>query len=93
MSDKPEGRAAIEIVGAYYEHHLAVLLSHVADAVERFSGGELSALQPDGVVFQYSRAAKKLWSFCNMTSAPEAARFIADSDGIDWWVRGAYRQR
>lgn len=82
MSKNPEGRAAIEIVGAYYERHLAELLSQVADAVERFSRGELSALEADGVMFQYSRAAKKLWSFCYVTSTAEAARSIADSDRV-----------
>lgn len=93
MSDSPGGRAAIEIVGAYYEQQLAVLLGHVADAVERFGRGELSALEADGVMFQYSRAAKKLWSFCYVGSSRDAARFIAASDEVDWWARGAYRHR
>jgi hypothetical protein len=93
MSSKSERRAAREAVGAYHEARLAELVQHVGDAVERFRAGELDAFDVDQVIFQHSRAAKELWTSCNMADVEFTARLIGDQAPDDWWERGAPRRR
>ena len=89
MSSKSERRAAIEMVAAYHVARLAELLQAVGGAVDRFRAGELDAFEVDQVIFQYSRAAKELWKFCNLSDAEFTAGMIGDGAVIDWWERGA----
>ena len=95
MSGKPERRQARETVAAYHESMLSELVAHVAEAIDRFRDGELDAFEVDHVLFQYSRAAKELWKFCNMTNVEITALHLQEgsSSSIDWWQRGAPRQR
>ncbi len=93
MSSKAERRGAREKVGAYHEAQLGRLVEQVASAIDRHRAGELDAFDVDAVMFQYSRAAKELWKFCNLTDVEIAARVIADHPPTDWWERGAPRQR
>ena len=74
---------------------LSELVAHVAEAIDRFRDGELDAFEVDHVLFQYSRAAKELWKFCNMTNVEITALHLQEgsSSSIDWWQRGAPRQR
>jgi hypothetical protein len=57
------------------------------------SAGALDAFEMDQVIFQYSRAAKELWRFCNMTDAEFAASLIDAHPPADWWERAAPRGR
>ena len=66
MSAKSDRRAARETVAAYHEEQLGELVRRVKLAIERFQAGEIDAFEVDEVIFQYSRAAKELWKFCNM---------------------------
>jgi hypothetical protein len=93
MSSKSERRAAVEVVAAYHEARLAELLQPVGDAVDRFRSGELDAFEVDQVIFQYSRAAKELWKFCNLSDAEFTAGVIRGGAAVDWWERGAPRRR
>lgn len=93
MSTKAERRAAREKVGAYHEEQLNGLVECLADAIDRHRAAELDAFDVDEVVFQYSRAAKELWKFCNLGNVEIAAHIIADNPPTDWWERGARRQR
>lgn len=93
MSNKSERRAAVEVVAEYHEARLAELVRRVGDAVDRFRSGELNASQADEVIFQYSRAAKELWKFCNLSDADFTAGMIRDGAVVDWWERGAPRRR
>jgi len=45
------------------------------------------------VLFQYSQAAKELWKFCNYLDVEVAAAMILEQPVIDWWERGAPRER
>ncbi|MDN5789350.1 MAG: hypothetical protein L0H25_00580 [Micrococcales bacterium] len=90
---KAERRTAREKVAAYHEEQLGRLVEHVASAIDRYRAGELDAFDVDAVTFQYSRAAKELWKFCNLTSIEIAARVIAEQLPTDWWERGAPRER
>lgn len=93
MSSKSERRAAREAVAAYHQVRLAELVQRVGDAVDRFRTGELDAFETDQVIFQYSRAAKELWKFCNLTDVEFTARTIGDDAPADWWERGAPNRR
>ena len=93
MSTKAERRAARETVAAYHEERLGDLVQHVAQAVDRFHVGELDAFEVDERIFQYSRAAKELWKFCNLGNLEIVARIIDDEPPSDWWERGALRER
>ena len=64
-----------------------------AKAVDGFRAGELDAFQADQVIFQYSRAAKELWKFCNLPDVEFTASLIDERAPVDWWERGAPRRR
>ena len=72
---------------------LAELIALVAEATDGFRTGELDAFEVDQVLFQYSRAAKELWRFCNMTHVEFTARHVHDGPPIDWWECGAPKPR
>jgi hypothetical protein len=81
------------VVAAYHEEQLGVLVARVGVAVDRYRAGELDAFDVDRVLFQYSRAAKELWKFCNYLHVEVAAAMIRDQPPTDWWERGAPRER
>lgn len=89
MSTKSERRAAREAVAAYHEARLVELLQHVGEAVDRFRAGELDASETDQIIFQYSRAAKELWKFCNLHNVEFTAHMLDERAPADWWERGA----
>jgi len=93
VSAKSDRRAAREAVAAYHEQQLGELVRHVKLAIERFQAGELDPFDVDELIFQYSRAAKELWKFCNLGNIQFAARVIRDEPPGDWWDRGARRGR
>ena len=77
----------------YHEKQLAALQERVGAALDRFRVGELDAFEVDQVLFQYSRAARELWKFCNFGEPALAADLVRERPAIDWWERGALRQR
>ena len=93
VSDKSERRAARSVVAEYHQAELESLVAHVAEAVDRYRGGELDAFDVDQVLFQYSRAAKELWKYCNLLQPESAAAMIRELPPHDWWGRGAPRRR
>ena len=93
MSAKSDRQAAREAVAAYHEGQLAALVERVGVAIDRFRGGQLDAFDVDQALFQYSRAAKELWKFCNLGTPESAARIIHEYPAIDWWERGAPKRR
>jgi hypothetical protein len=93
VSAKSDRLAARETVAAYHEEQLGELVRPVKLAIERFQEGEIDAFEVDEVIFQYSRAAKELWKFCNMGHVEIAARIVRDEPPSDWWNRGARRRR
>jgi hypothetical protein len=93
VSAKSDRRAAREAVAAYHEVQLGELVRRVRLAVEGFQAGELDAFEVDELIFQYSRAAKELWKFCNLGNIEISARMVRDDPPGDWWERGARRRR
>lgn len=93
MSSKSERRAARAVVADYHGAQLGALVARVGEAVDRYRAGELDAFEVDRVLFQYSRAAKELWKFCNILQVEVAAAMIIEQPPHDWWERGAPRER
>jgi hypothetical protein len=93
VSDKAERRAARSVVAQYHQAELDALVAHVAEAIDRHRAGALDAFDVDRVLFQYSRAAKELWKFCNYLQVEIAATMIREQPPHDWWERGAPRER
>lgn len=93
VSDKSERRAARLVIAEYHEAELGNLVARVGEAVDRYRAGELDAFDVDQVLFQYSRAAKELWKYCNLLQVEFAAAMIQERPPHDWWERGAPRTR
>jgi hypothetical protein len=93
VSDKSERQAARSVVADYHDEQLRELVQHVGHAIERYRAGELDAFEVDRVLFQYSRAAKELWKFCNSVQTDFVAAMIRDQPHINWWERGAPHER
>ncbi len=93
MSSKSERRTARADVSTYHDVQLAKLVGRVGEAIDRYRAGDLDAADVDHVLHHYSRAAKELWKFCNMLQVEIAADIIGKEPPIDWWERGAHRQR
>jgi hypothetical protein len=93
VSDKSERRAAHSMVARYHEAELGELVARVGEAVDRYRAGELDAFEVDRALFQYSRAAKELWKYCNGVRVEIAAAVIREQPPHDWWDRGASRER
>lgn len=81
------------MVANYHDAQLGELVARVGEAVDRYRAGELDAHEVDQVLFQYSRAAKELWKFCNYSPVEIAAAMIRDDPPKDWWERGAPHHR
>jgi hypothetical protein len=93
VPEKSERREARATVAAYHQAQLEELLIHVGDAVDVYRAGELDAFDVDRLVFQYSRAAKELWKFCNYGQLELMAATIRDDPPGQWWERAAPRER
>ena len=93
VSSKSERRAAREVVADYHRAQLGALVARVGEAVDSYRAGELDAFEVDRALFQYSRAAKELWKFCNYLQVEVAAAMIIEQPPHDWWERAAPRER
>jgi hypothetical protein len=93
VSEKSQRRAARSVVAEYHQARLEELVVRVGEAVDRHRAGEIDAFDVDRVLFQYSRAAKELWKFCNLLQLEAAAATIQKQPPHDWWERGAPSKR
>jgi len=93
VTAKSDRHAARDAVAAYHEAQLVGLVEHVGSAVDRFRSGQIDAFDVDQVLFQYARAAKELWKFCNLDDPELVDGLIPDRPAVDWWELGAPRQR
>ena len=90
---KAERRVARSVVAEYHQAELDDLVTRVGEAIDRYRVGDLDAFDVDQVLFQYSRAAKELWKYCNYVQVEIAAAMIREHAPHDWWERGAPRER
>src|SRR5262249_49285994 len=101
VGKKEERRAARNSVSAYHEAQLADLIEHVTAAVDRYRVGEIDAYAVDETIHHYYKAARELWKFCWFGGGGTHIAMIAhlldrmatDGETINWWERGAPRQR
>lgn len=93
VSEKSQRRAARSVVADYHQAQLEELVARVGEAVDRHRAGEIDAFDVDHVLFQYSRAAKELWKFCNLLQPEAVAAMIQEQPPHDWWERGAADKR
>ena len=93
VSGKSERRVARSVVAEYHQAELGNLVARVGEAVDGYRAGSLDAFEVDQVLFQYSRAAKELWKYCNYLNVEVAAAMIQEQPPHDWWERGAPRER
>jgi hypothetical protein len=93
VSSESERRAARSVVEDYHNAQLRDLVDRVGNAIDRYRAGELDAFEVDRALFQYSRAAKELWKFCNHLQVEVAAAMIQEQPPSNWWERGAPRER
>jgi hypothetical protein len=95
METKAERRAARELVATYHETCLGELVARVADAIDRYRAGELDAFEADQVIHRYHQAARKLWSYCQVSGANvqvtayAIAHMRERDEMIDWWQAAA----
>lgn len=80
-------------MAAYHGAQLEQLVAQVGEAINDYRASELDATDVDQVLFQYSRAARELWKFCNLGSVEITAKIIRNEPPTDWWGRGARKQR
>jgi len=78
-------------VAAYLEVRLAELVEHVGRVIDKFRARELDVFAAARVLYQYSRSAKELWKFCNLTDVEVTAHAMVDRRPIDRWERGALK--
>jgi hypothetical protein len=93
VTAKSDRQAAREAAAAFHEAQLAGLVEHVGSAVDRFRTGQMDAFDVDQVLFQYARAAKELWKFCNLGDPELVAELVRDRPPVDWWELGAPKER
>ena len=99
-AEKAERRAARELVAAYHQEELRVLLEHVRGGFARLDAGEIDEFELDELIHRYKRAAAHLWSFCGSSGGQwlQAAKVITrirnhSEPPRDWWADAAPRQR
>jgi hypothetical protein len=93
VTAKSDRQAAREAVAAFHEAQLAGLVEQVGLAVDRFRAGQMDAFDVDQVLFQYARAAKELFKFCNLGDPELVAGLVRDRPPVDWWELGAPKER
>jgi hypothetical protein len=101
MGTKAERRAAQERVDAYYAAELGKLIECITPAVDGYRTGDIDAYDVDETIHQYHRAARELWKFCWSPGGGTQTEIVAhlldqmasDGETINWWERGAPRQR
>jgi hypothetical protein len=96
---KAARRAARDRVAAYHQEQLGRLLEHVREGLARYDAGEIDAFELDDVIHQYTRSARELWKFCELTgsrplyTAGTLDYWAREGEEPDWWESGAPRRR
>jgi hypothetical protein len=98
-AERSRRRAAREIIGAYHEEQLRLLLEHVRAGFARLDAAEIDPFELDDLIHHYKRSARELWKFCGSSGsdwerAVRMLAFLRDSgEDPDWWQAGASRAR
>jgi hypothetical protein len=110
VSDRPGGhnesgerarrRAARQVIGAYHEEQLGLLLERVRDGFARLDAGEIDVFDLDELIHRHQRSARELWKFCGSSgsqwlSAARTLEYLREQgeEPPDWWAAGEPRRR
>jgi hypothetical protein len=63
-ADKARRREARELIAAYHQDQLRLLLEHVRDGFSQLDSGVIDEFDLDDLIYRYKRAAGELWKFC-----------------------------
>ena len=91
--EKAKRRAARELIGAYHQQQLRVLLEQVRSGFSQLDAGEIDEFDLDDLIHHYKRAAADLWKFCGNTGGQwlQAANTLTylreEGEEPDWWAR------
>jgi hypothetical protein len=92
---KASRRSGVAFVATYHQEKLTGLLDHVREGLAAYEAGEIDAFQVDAIIHQYTKAARELWKFCDVSGSrlDIAVRAIQlsreDGSERDWWEAGA----
>jgi hypothetical protein len=95
--EKAERRAARQLISAYHQEQLRILLEHVRSGFAQLDSGEIDEFEMDNLIYHYKRSAAELWKFCEL---PRNAIYAAGSitelreqgRELDWWEAGTPRR-
>jgi hypothetical protein len=98
--ERARRRAARQVIGAYHEEQLRLLLERVREGFVRLDAGEIDAFELDELIHRYKRSACELWKFCGSSGSDwlTAARTLDylrehGEDPPDWSAAGEPRRR
>jgi hypothetical protein len=97
QNDRAERREARELIGAYHETQLRLLLEHVRTGLAQLDAGDIDAFELDELIHHYKRSAAKLWGFCGSRGgqwlqAASTLKYLREKgEEPDWWEIGARR--
>lgn len=96
--EKTQRRAARQLIAAYHEDQLRLLLDHVREGFADLDAGKIDVFELDELIHRYKRSAAKLWTFCGssggqwLQAAKNLAYFREAGDEPDWWKAGGTRR-
>jgi hypothetical protein len=79
--EKARRRAAREMIGAYHEQQLRLLLERIREGFRKLDAGEIDPFELDELIHHYKRSAQKLWSFCGSSGSGWEHAALA----LEWW--------
>jgi hypothetical protein len=98
--ERARRRHARQVIGAYHEQQLRVLLDHVRDGFAALDRGEIDPFELDDVIHHYKNAARELWKFCGSSgghweTAARTVEYLRErgEELPDWWAVGDRRAR
>ena len=98
-TEKAEHRAARELIGAYHQAQLRLLLERVRAGFAQLDAGEMDEFDLDELIHHYKGSAAALWTFCvssgsKWLQAANALTYLREhgEEEPDWWERGAPRR-
>lgn len=91
-------QAGRQLIAAYHDEQLRLLLNHIRGSFTKFDAGEIDVFDLDEIIGHYKRSATKLENFCGFSggqwlrAARNLAYFREQDDEPDWWEAGSSRR-
>jgi len=91
LASKADRRRAREVIAAYHQTQLRVLLEHVRQGFAQLDAGQIDEFDLDDLIHHYKRAATELWKFCGSSggqwqrAAGTLTYLREQGEEPDWW--------